>query len=115
LADLSAVPVFGTTGIYVVLIAFQKKLKADLNEPTTTVIKCREFVGKALQDGIKNKFVDNTFYSVFEIEQNYFQSEQWSILPFKEIKLRKKTNQYSATKKYQKPRREMEGKLRNLV
>lgn len=90
LTDLSAIPVFGNTGIYVVLFIFQKKLSSNLHNPMATMIKCREFVGKALQDGLRNNNVENSFYSVFEVEQTFFKGESWAILPLKELKLREK-------------------------
>jgi type I restriction-modification system DNA methylase subunit len=94
LTDLSAIPVFGNTGIYVVLFIFQKKHLSNLQNPLATMIKCREFVGKALQDGLRNNHVENNFYSVFEVEQNFFKSESWAILPLKELKLREKLSQF---------------------
>jgi hypothetical protein len=89
-ADLSAIPVFGNTGIYVILFIFQKKHSSNLLSPPATIIKCREFVGKALQDGLRNNHIDNNFYSVFEVEQTFFNTEAWTILPYKEIALREK-------------------------
>ena len=94
LTDLSAIPVFGNTGIYVVLFIFQKKNPSNLHSPLATMIKCREFVGKALQDGLRNNHVDNNFYSVFEVEQNFFKRESWIILPLKELTLREKLSQF---------------------
>lgn len=93
LADLSAIPVFGNTGIYVVLLIFQKKHPSNLNNPSATLIKCREFVGKALQDGLRNNHVDNNFYSVFEVEQTFFKNDSWSVLPYKELALKEKISQ----------------------
>ena len=90
LADLSAIPVFGNTGIYVILLIFQKKQLYLSESPFCTTIKCREFVGKSLQDGLRNKYTDNPFYSVFELNQSFFNNEVWSILPIKELKLKEK-------------------------
>jgi hypothetical protein len=58
------------------------------------MIKCREFVGKALQDGLRNNHVDNNFYSVFEVDQNFFKGESWAVLPLKELSLREKLSQF---------------------
>lgn len=94
LADLSAIPVFGNTGIYVVLLIFQKKSQINVLSPKSTIIKCRELVGKALQDGINGKFSDNNFYSVFEVDQSFFKDEQWNILPFKETVLKERLAEF---------------------
>lgn len=94
LADLSAIPVFGNTGIYVILLIFQKKNPLNLEIVPSTIIKCREFVGKALNDAIQNKIVDNAFYSIYELEQVFFQNDSWTILPFKEQNLREKLSAF---------------------
>lgn len=94
LTDLSAIPVFGNTGIYVVLFIFQKKLPSNLHSPQATLIKCREFVGKALQDGLRNNQVENNFFSVFEVDQSFFKGDSWAIIPSKELALREKLSQF---------------------
>ncbi len=80
-ADLSAITVFDNTGVYVILLILQKKSFSHFLEPSVTVVKCKDFVGKALQAAINNNFIDTDFYSVYEINQSDLKSEQWFILP----------------------------------
>ena len=100
LADLSAIQVFGNTGVYVILIIFQKKIETIAAAPRATIIKCRDFVGRALQDAIQNNLTENKFYSVFEIDQTFFDANSWSILPNKEIQLSKKLELFSSLKNF---------------
>lgn len=95
LADLSSISVFGNTGIYVILLVFQKKYETSLSlTPPATIIKCREFVGKALQDGLRNNHVETPFYSVFEVDQTFFSKEIWPIQPYKELNLKEKLSKF---------------------
>lgn len=93
-ADLSAIPVFGNTGIYVTLLIFQKKDDSNKTAPKATIIKCRDFVGKALQDAIRGYMRENDFYSVFEVQQKLFENKEWHILPHKEFQIQNKINQF---------------------
>jgi methylase of polypeptide subunit release factors len=100
LVDLSAISVFENMGIYVVLLIFQKKTNTNIIEPKCTIVKCREYVGKALQDTILEKLVDNPFYSIFEVEQSFYKNYIWSILPKSEIKLEEKISQFPKLKDF---------------
>jgi hypothetical protein len=82
LADLSAVRVFEATGIYVILLIFQKhSLRLDQHPPLATIVKCQEFVGKALQDVVEGNRVQSRHYSVYDVSQNEFSEARWTILP----------------------------------
>jgi hypothetical protein len=99
-ADLSAIPVFGNTGIYVVLLIFQKRSDHVNEIPPATIIKAREFAGRALEDGIDRRFSDTKFYSVFEVGQSFFGESEWTILPPKEITLQEKIRRFKPIKEY---------------
>ncbi|MCF0050619.1 N-6 DNA methylase [Dyadobacter sp. LJ53] len=94
-ADLSAIEVFGETGIYVVLLVIQKKSEKVFMSPTATIVKCKDFVGKALQAALKNNFTENDFYSVYEIDQSNFHRANWFVLPPKEIRIQNKLSRLS--------------------
>lgn len=81
LADLSAIRVFDDTGSYIVLLIFQKKNPNILEPPPATIVKCHEFVGKALQDVLEGRVVESNFYSVYEMSQEKFAEESWWVLP----------------------------------
>jgi len=103
IADLSAVPVFGDVGIYVILLIFQKK--ADwLSVENPVVLKCTNHLGKVVGDALENvlklnnKTDDN--YSIYAFEQKDFKRNEWYILPPKEYSIEKKLEQFPKIENY---------------
>jgi hypothetical protein len=90
LADLSAIRVFGDIGSYVVLLILQKRSDAEQNVPSAKIVKCNELVGCALQDVLDGRNEETDFYSVYDVEQNFFQEGEWIILPQTAISIRRK-------------------------
>ena len=83
LVDLSTIPVFKDRGVYVILFIFQKKteeVNVPFTTPKATLVLCKDFVGHALQDCLMGNFIDNQFYSVYEVEQEKFKAHDWIIL-----------------------------------
>lgn len=99
-ADLSAIPVFGDTGIYVSLIIFQKRREENDTNEKAIVIKCKEMVGRALNDAIQRDFKENDFYSVFEVGQDLFRSKEWNILPKSENDILIRLNTFPTLDKF---------------
>ena len=82
LVDLSAIEVFGDSGIYPVLLILQKRTGIDHPAPPATVAKVQDLVGRALQDILDRRRVDrSTFYNVYDVDQGVFDKEQWSVVP----------------------------------
>lgn len=77
LADLSEVAVFQQTGIYVVLLIAEK-----LRDPQAPamVMKCREFVGEALQEVLAGRVRNGDGYEIFQLPQAAFGRKRWSLL-----------------------------------
>lgn len=94
LADLSAIRVFEDSGIYVVLLIFQKKHREIVSSPTALIVKCQEAVGKALQDALDNQRVENNFYSIYEIDQSAFQKSEWVLAPPAEARIEEKLSKF---------------------
>jgi len=80
-ADLSAIRVFGSTGVYVVLLVFEKKSDAAANPPQATLVKCQDLVGKALQETLRNRIQETPVYSIYQVDQDYFARPRWVLLP----------------------------------
>ena len=73
LADLSAIRVFEDSGIYVILLILQKKLETTPKiEPDAMIIKCQDFVGRALQEAIEGQRLENSFYSIYDVKTRCF-------------------------------------------
>ncbi len=96
IADLSSIPVFGDTGIYVILLIFQKNntINLNFNNSAVTILKCRNLVGRALQDIIRGNYGENDFYSIFKIEQSDLKGKEWNILPIKENRILQKLEKF---------------------
>ena len=90
LVDLSAVKVFGDTGIYVILLIFQKRPPVVYDAPLVTIVKCQEFPGLALQDVLEGRLQENSFYSIYETNQSFFREDTWVALPQAEILLKRR-------------------------
>ena len=92
IVDLSAIKVFEDYSTYVVLLIAQKKTNAMETPPACRVVLCQEFVGNALQDCLENKTVRTSYYSVFDVDQDYFVKGPWTLLGPEEVSLQKKLN-----------------------
>lgn len=95
LADLSAINVFKNTGIYTLLLIFQKKSQQKIaqkkaEEPEAVLVKCQDFVERALQSVLDNTEVDRPSYSVYRVNQNFFKSEHWAVVSQSELNLENK-------------------------
>lgn len=99
LADLSAIPVFGNTGTYSILLIFEKK-KTPKELLITTVLKCKNYVGQALEDIINDKEIDNPYYSIYKVSSKVFTSENWLILPNKEYEIEQKIQKHPTISNY---------------
>ena len=89
LADLSAIKIFENAGAYVVLLVFQKKIPVTL-PPNAKIVKCRDLVGKALEDALKNIPIETKYYSIYETDQTCFQGKDWTLLPPAEESFKRK-------------------------
>ena len=79
-ADLSEIPVFDA-GSYVILLILQRKLPNLNEEPSACIVRCREFVGHALQDALDKESVESDAYSIYRVPQSLFEAVQWDLLP----------------------------------
>jgi hypothetical protein len=98
LADLSAIPVFGNTGTYSILLIFEKKTNKE--ERFTTILKCKNYVGQALEDILSSKEVDNNNYSIYTVSNRLFMSDNWLILPNKEYEIEQKICRHKPISQY---------------
>ncbi|TEU13653.1 MAG: hypothetical protein E3J21_18150, partial [Anaerolineales bacterium] len=90
LADLSAIRVFQDSGSYIVLLIFQRKPDTGQKASPATIIKCQDLVGRALQDAVEGRRIETTFYSIYDVEQDTFEKDEWLVLPPTESAIRRK-------------------------
>jgi methylase of polypeptide subunit release factors len=88
LADLSAIRVFEDLGSYIILLIFQKKASFVPAKPSTTIVKCQDYVGLALEDSLEGRSTETPSYSIYEVDQKEFERDNWVILPSKESIIR---------------------------
>jgi len=99
-ADLSEIPVFEGIGAYVILLIVQKKSSLIVEEPNAIIVRCKGFVGHALQAALEHKKVLNDFYNVYEVPQDVFKEKQWSIYPPMQRSLRSKIGRFPKLDKF---------------
>lgn len=92
LIDLSAISVFGTKGIYVILLIVQK-LKPSSNS-NSILVKCESKEGYALQSALKWDFSEAKEYSVYQAPSSIFNNDEWFVLPKREIELKSKLESF---------------------
>jgi hypothetical protein len=90
LADLSAIRVFGDSGSYIILMVFQKRLEGETSGPPATIVRCRDLVGRALQDAAEGVRTQTAAYSIHDIDQQAFGEDEWVLLSPAESRLRDK-------------------------
>ncbi len=88
--DLSAIRVFEDFSAYIILIIAQKKTKSNETAPACRIVRCQDFIGHALQDCLDNKITHTPYYSVFDVDQEYFGDQPWILLGPEETMLERK-------------------------
>ncbi len=81
LVDLSSIPVFESVDIYVILLVFQKRVDESVSSLPATIVSVRDLPGLALEDYLEGKRVTGDFYSIYDLDQQEFESEEWILLP----------------------------------
>lgn len=77
LVDLSAIRVFQDTSAYVVLFIFQKKSEPLTLVPPAMIVKCQDFVSRALQDAVEDRVNKTEFYNLYHVSQDTFKYSSW--------------------------------------
>jgi tRNA1(Val) A37 N6-methylase TrmN6 len=78
--DLSAIRVFEDFSAYIILVVAQKKGDPDGTAPACRCVICQDFIGQALQDCLDNRTTHTPYYSVFDVDQDYFEDGPWILL-----------------------------------
>ena len=86
-ADLSEIPVFEGVGSYVILLIAQKRSEIDREPPPAAVVRCREFVGRALQLTLEQRWTKNDLFEVFEVDQQAFKDKHWVITSPEQVRI----------------------------
>ncbi len=86
-ADLSEIPVFEGVGSYVILLIAQKRSEVDSEPPPAAVVRCREFVGRALQMTLEQRWTKNDLFEVFEVDQQAFKDKHWVITSPEQVRI----------------------------
>lgn len=84
IADLSNIAVFQDTGAYVILLVARKRCP---NRQYTTIVRCRDFPGQALNEALHSRRQENDFFQVFQIAQESLAAASWQLMPSREMEL----------------------------
>ncbi len=99
LIDLSAVDVFEGTGVYVILLIFQKKL-INHSGPAAMIVRCSESPGRALQAAVEGQRIESSAYAIYDVDQEQFQRDSWLMLPPSESSIRTKMLEHPSLDTY---------------
>lgn len=94
LIDLSGVQVFGDVGIYSALLIVQKHLENATANGKGQLVRIQGLVGSALQACLEHRQIETPYYSVFEVDQDYFSADEWQVVGRSEGALRSKLLQF---------------------
>jgi type I restriction-modification system DNA methylase subunit len=95
LADLSAVPVFGDIGVYVILLIIQKLPEPTQLAPNAIVVRAQDMVGQALQDVLEGRKIESPYYSIYEVGQEAFREGAWLVLPPQSAAIQRKFSEFA--------------------
>lgn len=84
---MSAVQVFDSIGIYTVLLIVQRRRNRNISNHRATIARVAESAGAALQACLEEREVSNPDYKVFQVEQDYFDQREWSIVSPDQIRI----------------------------
>jgi hypothetical protein len=90
IADLSNISVFEDVGSYVILLILQKNAPHLSAAEAATVIKCKDYVGHALQDALDGHRTSNDFYQIYNVDQATFHQADWTLLSPKQSRLHRR-------------------------
>ena len=99
IADLSTISIFKDVGSYVILLILQKKGPNVPKQTKTTIVRCKDRVGQALQVALEGKNVSNNIHEVYEVNEHLLNTEKWIILPPKQISLKSKIEKHPTLEK----------------
>jgi methylase of polypeptide subunit release factors len=101
LIDLSDIPVFDQTGIYPILLIFEKVDQKTISEkgvygtkPLATIAKIQDNVGKALHEVLSQRKNENNSFSIYDVTQDFFKNDIWYLLPPSEFSLKNKLDSF---------------------
>lgn len=100
LADLSGIDVFKDTGVYTLLLIFQKRVRGGHVRPAATLVQCKDFVEQALQSVLDRVEIDREAYSVYEVDQGFFERKHWTIVRQSALETKSRLEQYPKLRDY---------------
>ncbi|QNL18190.1 N-6 DNA methylase [Hyphobacterium sp. CCMP332] len=98
-ADLSSLDVFSGVGAYTLLLILEK-VGPRQSQVRATIAKIADYVGPALQACLDGRAVDTPYYSVFDVEQDYFDKVNWVLLSPEENRLDRLLNSHKTLSVY---------------
>lgn len=104
IVDLTEINVFEES-VYTILLIFEKvdteyrrKRKAYGSEPLSIVAKIQDNVGEGLQKLLSGNRVVTNSYAIYEVNQSFYDSNQWYLLPPMEFDLKSKLERFPKVK-----------------
>lgn len=101
IVDLTAQDVFPGAGIYTILLIIEKisedsRQRAEIynSKPLAYIAVIQDSIGKALSDILNKRIVESSSYSIYEVNQDYFDQLEWYLYPPSQYSLIKKLDSF---------------------
>lgn len=78
--------IFEEAGVYPILLIFQKTHQKS----NGIIAKIQDNTGQAIHHILNREFVENDNFSVYEVEQSFFEKDVWYLLPPKDYEIKEK-------------------------
>jgi hypothetical protein len=82
------------------LLIVQKRTAHSTERALAQIVKVKEFVGPALQACLDRKQVETPYYSVFDVPQSFFDTDEWVLLSPSDIALQQRLRQFKPISHY---------------
>ena len=101
IVDLSAHEIFPEAGVYTILliiektnIALREKDEVYKSKPLAIIGVIQDSIGQALSDILNKRNIESSSYSIYEVNQDYFDTSEWYLFPPSQYSLIKKLNSF---------------------
>ncbi|HRK52764.1 MAG TPA: N-6 DNA methylase [Cyclobacteriaceae bacterium] len=88
IVDLSNHNIFPNAGVYPILLIFEKvnlemreRSEVYNSKPFAYVAIIQDSIGKALSDVLNKRIIESASYSIYEVNQEYFDTPEWYLYP----------------------------------
>jgi type I restriction-modification system DNA methylase subunit len=101
IVDLTAHEIFPEAGVYTILLVIEKtntvlrdRDQVYNSKPLAIIGVIQDSIGEALSDILSRRNIESSSYSIYEVNQDYFDSSEWYLFPPSQYSLIKKLDTF---------------------